>query len=124
MSARALWKAVLEAGPLRVPVRMYTAVRPNELRFRMLHDQDHVPVRQVLECPVEGKEVPREHAVRGFEVREDEYVVVSDEELDHCGPVPGRVIAVRQFIDPADADPLSLDKPYYLGPDAGGEREY
>ena len=55
---RAMWKATLEIGEglkgISIPVKLYPAVRQREIRFRMLHDQDMTPVRQVLECPAEG----------------------------------------------------------------------
>jgi DNA end-binding protein Ku len=122
---RALWKATLEVGSaVRVPVRLYTAVRPQEIHFHMLHDQDGVRIRQVLECPVEHKEVPREHAVKGFELRKGEYVIVHEEDLDHCGPVPSRTIQVRQFVEPGEIDPVFFEKASYLGPDEGGAKTY
>jgi DNA end-binding protein Ku len=125
-SPRAQWKAVIElpGGAMSVPVKLYTAVRSQGIAFRMLHDQDETPVRQVLECPVENKEVPREHAVKGFELRKDQYVLVSEEDLDNCGPVASRTIAVRQFVDPAKLDPVYFDKPYLLGPDTGGQKAF
>src|SRR5215210_6270674 len=123
---RAQWKAVIElpGGAISVPVKLYTAVRPQGVSFRMLHDQDETPVRQVLECPAEQKEVPREHAVKGFELRKDQYVIVTDEDLERCGPVASRTIAVRQFVDPQRLDPVYFDKPYLLGPDAGGQKAF
>ena len=122
---RALWKATLEVGAaVRVPVKLYTAVRPQEIHFHMLHDQDGVRVRQVLECPVEHKEVPREHAVKGFELRKGEYVIVHEEDLEHCGPVPSRTIQVRQFVEPGEIDPVFFEKANYLGPDEGGAKTY
>jgi DNA end-binding protein Ku len=105
-------------------VKLYTAVRPHEIHFKMLHDQDGVPVRQVLECPLEQKEVPREHAVRGYEFRKDQYVVVTDDDLDHCGPEASRSIRVLHFVDPAQVEPLYFEKAQYLGPDERGERPY
>jgi DNA end-binding protein Ku len=124
MALRALWKGVIEAENLAVPVKLYTAVRPHEIHFKMLHDQDGVPVRQVLECPVEEKEVPREHAVRGFEFRKDQYVIVNEDDLDHCGPEASRSIRVLHFVDPAQVDPLYFEKAQYLGPDEHGARPY
>ena len=123
---RAQWKAVIEVpgGAISVPVKLYTAVRPQGISFRMLHDQDQTPVRQVLECPMENKEVPREHAVKGFELRKDQYVIVTEEDLDNCGPVASRTIEVRQFVDPAKLDPVYFDKPYLLGPDTGGQKAF
>jgi DNA end-binding protein Ku len=124
MALRALWKGVIEAENLSIPVKLYTAVRPHEIHFRMLHDQDGTPVRQVLECPVEQKEVPREHAVRGYEFRKDQYVIVNEQDLDHCGPEASRSIRVLHFVDPARVDPIYFEKAQYLGPDQHAERIY
>ena len=121
---RALWKGVIEAENLSVPVKLYTAVRPHEIHFKMLHDQDSVPIRQVLECPVEGKEVPREHAVRGYEVRKDQYIIINEADLEHCGPEASRSITVLHFVDPAEVDPIYFEKAQYLGPDEHAERPY
>ena len=137
-SPRAQWKAVIEiggalagkgkaartGGTMSIPVKLYGAVRPQTIHFRQLHDQDETPIRQVLECPVENKEVPREHAVKGFEFRPDQYVIVRDEDLENCGPVAGRTIAVRHFVDLGQIDPVFFDKPYFLGPDVGGQKGY
>ena len=38
--------------------------------------------------------------------------------------MPSRTIAVRQFVDPAKLDPVYFDKPYLLGPDAGGQKAF
>jgi len=121
---RALWKGVIEAEGLSVPVKLYTAVRPHEIHFKMLHDQDSVPVRQVLECPAENKEVPREHAVRGYEIRKDHYVIINEHDLDNCGPEASRSIRVLHFVDPAGVDPVYFEKAQYLGPDEHAERAY
>lgn len=123
-SMRALWKGVIEAENLSVPVKLYTAVRPQAIHFKMLHDQDLVPVKQVLECPVEDKEVPREHAVRGYEFRKDQYVIIRDEDLDNCGPEASRSINVLHFVDPAEVDPIYFEKAQYLGPDEHAEKSY
>jgi DNA end-binding protein Ku len=122
---RALWKAVIEFGAVAVPVKLYTAVRPRQIPFHMLHDQDEVRVRQQMVCPADGdREVPREHVVRGYELRKGRYVVVRDADLERCAPVPSRTIQIRRFVDSSDIDPLFYDKPYYLGPDAHGHRPY
>ena len=122
---RAQWKAVIEVGGgMSVPVKLYTAVRPQSIHFRMLHDQDHQPVRQIMECPAEGKEVPREHVIKGYEIRKDQYVIVTDEEMDQCGPVASRTIAVQSFVDAGEIDPVYFEKAYYLGPDTGGHKGY
>lgn len=123
-TARALWKGVIEFEALSVPVKLYTAVRPQEIHFRMLHDQDLAPVRQVLECPAERKEVPWEHAVKGFEVHKDRYVLVTDDDLEQAAPVASRTIAIREFVPFGQIDPTYFERAYWLGPDEHGHNGY
>ena len=123
--ARALWKAVIEFGAVAVPVKLYTAVRPQEIHFHMLHDQDNVRLRQQMVCPAHGdREVPREHVVRGFELHKDQYVVVQEQDLEGCSPIASRSVRVRRFVPPAQIDPLYFEKAYYLGPDEHGHKPY
>ena len=124
MAARALWKGVVEFEALSVPVKLYTAVRPQEIRLRQLHDQDLTPVKQVYECPREKKEVPWEHVVKGYEVHRDQYVIVRDEDLEGCDPQASRSIRVREFVDAAAIDPIYMERAYWLGPDQHGEKGY
>jgi DNA end-binding protein Ku len=123
--ARALWKAVVEFGAVAVPVKLYTAVRPQEIHFHLLHDQDGVRLRQQMVCPAHGdREVPREHVIRGYEVRKDQYVVVQENDLEQCSPLASRSIRVRRFVEPGQIDPLFYEKAYYLGPDEHGHKPY
>jgi DNA end-binding protein Ku len=123
--ARALWKGVIELGAVAVPVKLYTAVRPKQINFNMLHDQDHVRVRQEMVCPAHGdKPVPREHVLRGYELRKDQYVVIGEQDLEKCAPEASRSIRVRRFVDADQIDPLFYEKPYYLGPDEHGHKPY
>jgi DNA end-binding protein Ku len=125
--ARALWKAVIEFGAVSVPVKLYTAVRQQEIRFNMLHDQDHARLRQEMVCPAHPggeQEVPREHIIRGYELRKGESVIVQEHDLEKCTPEPSRSIRVKKFVDPEQIDPLFYEKPYYLGPDEHGHKPY
>jgi DNA end-binding protein Ku len=125
--ARALWKAVIEFGAVSVPVKLYTAVRQQTIRFNMLHDQDHARLRQEMVCPAHAggeKEVPREHIIRGYELRKGEYVIVQEQDLERCTPEASRSIRVKKFVDPRQIDPLFYEKAYYLGPDTHGHKPY
>src|SRR5690349_10712711 len=73
-SSRPVWTGAISFGLVTIPVRLYTAVRDKRLHFRSLHDKDKVPLKQKLVCPAEGKEVPAEHIVKGFEIEKDRYV--------------------------------------------------
>jgi DNA end-binding protein Ku len=54
--------------------------------------------------------------VKGYEVAEGEYVIVTAEELDGLAPAKSRTIKIEQFVDLADIDPTAWQQTYYLGP--------
>ena len=92
--ARALWKGVIEFGAVAVPVKLYTAVRPQGIQFHMLHDQDHVRLQRKMVCPKDGKEVRNEHVVKGYEVSPGQYVIVKESELEAAAPRKSKTIEI------------------------------
>ncbi len=75
-------------------------------------------------CPKEGKIVPPDEIIRGYEIGPDRYIVITDEELESVSPERSRTIEIVEFIDTAEVDPLYYDHPYYLVPAKGGEKAY
>jgi DNA end-binding protein Ku len=121
--ARALWKASLELGKLRIPVKLYSAVEERGIHFRLLHEKDRVPVRQRMVHPETEEEVAPDEIRRGVEVEEGVFVVVAPEERDAIQPKASRSIEVMQVL-PRDAlDIAWYERPYYLGPD-GSNADY
>lgn len=118
--ARAIWKGVLSFAVVSVPVKLYTAVRPARVAFHLLHDEDRTRLRQQMVCPLEEAPVPGEHAIKGFAVDEERYVLVTPEELAALEPESSRTIDVQEFVPAVEIDPRYYDRPYYLGPDDGG----
>ena len=51
MAARAMWKADLALGEIKVPVKLYAAVQDTKVHFRLLHAADHTPVKQQMVDP-------------------------------------------------------------------------
>lgn len=64
---RSMWKGSLSFGLVNIPVQMYSASRERELKFVLLHDTDFSPIRYARICKEEGKEVPWNHVVKGYE---------------------------------------------------------
>jgi DNA end-binding protein Ku len=75
-------------------------------------------------CPAEGKIVPPEEIVRGYELAGGKYVTVTDEELESLTPERSRTIEILEFVDLKEVDPVCFDRPYYLVPAKGGEKAY
>src|SRR5689334_10111415 len=123
-SSRPIWSGSISFGLVTIPVKLFTAVREKNISFRNLHDTDKVPIKQKLVCPADGKEVRREHIVKGYEIEKDQYVVVKPEELEAIAPKATRSIEIQDFVDLEDIDPVYFDRPYYVAAKPEGMRSY
>src|SRR3954470_2677938 len=122
--ARAIWSGSISFGLLNVPVRLYSAVSKQTVRFRELREGDGSRVKHKRVAEADGKEVPYEKIVKGYEYAPDQYVVLSRDELSDLDPKRTRAIEIQDFVDLDDIDPIYFEQPYYLGPDKGAERAY
>lgn len=114
---RAMWKASIRFGPVDVPVKLYPAVMDIRLHAHLLHDADRHRLEQRMVCPAEDVVVDHEETVKGYEINENEYVVVDPAELQVLEPQSSREIEVVEFVDATQVDPRYLDRTYFLGPD-------
>jgi DNA end-binding protein Ku len=122
--ARPIWSGSISFGLVNVPVKLYSATSPKEVRFHMLHDKDGGRIQQKRVCSIDGQEVPWEHIVKGFEVSKGRYVTVTQEELAAFNPKATRSIDIEDFVDLHQIDPVYYDHSYYLVPDRGAARPY
>jgi DNA end-binding protein Ku len=107
-----------------VPVKLYSAVSKQTVRFRELREGDGSRVKHKRVAESDGKEVPYEKIVKGYEYAPDQYVVLSRDELSELEPQRSRTIEIQDFVDLDDIDPIYFEQPYYLGPDKGAARAY
>jgi DNA end-binding protein Ku len=121
---RAIWSGSISFGLLNVPVKLYSAVSKQTVRFRELREEDGSRIRHKRVAEDDGEEVPYEKIVKGYEVTPDQYVIVSRDELDEIAPERTRAIEIKDFVDLDEIDPIYFEHPYYLGPDKGAERAY
>src|SRR5215204_1986711 len=122
--ARAIWSGSISFGLLNVPVRLYSAVSKQTVRFRELREGDGSRVKHKRVAESDGKEVPYEKIVKGYEYAPDQYVILSRDELAELEPQRTRAIEIQDFVDLDDIDPIYFEQPYFLGPDKGAERAY
>jgi DNA end-binding protein Ku len=121
--ARAMWKASLELGKVKVPVKLYGAVEERAIHFRLLHDKDLVPVHQRMVDPRTEQEVPPEAIQRAVELEEGLFVVLDAKEREAIRPAASRSIEVMRVVPRDAVDVAWYDRPYYLGPD-GASSDY
>jgi DNA end-binding protein Ku len=122
--ARAIWSGSISFGLLNVPVKLYSAVSKQTVRFRELREDDGARIRHKRVAEGDGKEVPYEKIVKGYEYAPEQYVVLTRDELAELDPKRTRAIEIQDFVDLDDIDPIYFEQPYYLGPDKGAARAY
>ena len=62
--------------------------------------------------------------VKGYEFAKDQYVTFTPEELKALEEKATDSIDIAEFVPLAAIDPVYFDKPYYLGPEKGGDKAY
>ena len=123
--ARSLWTGSLSFGLVNVPVALYSAVRDRGVHFRQLHGPDGSPVETRRVCASEDKEVPWQEIVKGYELGEDRWVLLTDRDLEAAAPRKSRTIDIERFVQAEEIDPVYYDRPYLLAPsDEGAARAY
>jgi len=122
--ARAIWSGSISFGLLNVPVKLYSAVSKQNISFRELREGDGSRVRHKRVAEADGKEVPYEKIVKGYEFAPDQYVTLTRDELSELEPQRTRTIEIQDFVDLDDIDPIYFEQPYYLGPDKGAAKAY
>jgi DNA end-binding protein Ku len=123
--ARAIAGATISFGLVSIPVKLYSATQPSAgVSFNLLHAKCGTRVKQQYICPRDNELVPREDMVKGYEISKDQYVTFTPEELKALEERATETIDIAQFVPVASIDPVFFDKPYYLGPEKGGEKAY
>lgn len=117
MAARAIWKGELKLSSTKLPVKLYSAVQDQTVRFHILEQKSKTRVKQHMIEPDSGKEIPNEEIQKGFEVEPGTFVILDEEELAKLEPEASREIEITQFLPPSQIPPEYFDRPYYLGPD-------
>ena len=117
MAARAIWKGDLKLDSTKVPVKLYSAVQDQTVRFHILDEKTKTRVKQHMVDAESGEEVANEEIQKGFEVEPGTFVILDEEELESLEPEASREIEIEQFVPPEEIAPEFYDRPYYLGPD-------
>ena len=75
-------------------------------------------------CPICNIVVERADLVRGFQHARDQYVPITEEELESLEAEANKSIDLKEFVPLASVDPVYFENTHYLGADKGGEKPY
>ena len=122
--ARAIWKGSISFGLVNIPIALYPATRREELKFRLLRKSDLSPVSYKRVTEKDGKEVPWDQIVKGYEYEKGKYVVLKDEDFERVDLEATQTVDIQDFVHQEEIDPIFFYKPYYLEPQKGGDKAY
>ncbi len=113
-------KGAISFGLVYIPVSLYTATQDSDIAFNQLHKTDKSRIRYKKVCAHCGKEVKPEDIVRGFQYAKDQYVVITDEEIEKIKTEKDRTITILSFTSLSEISPVYYDRAYYVVPQKGG----
>ena len=122
--ARAIWKGSISFGLVNIPIALYAATRSEELKFRLLRKTDLSPVNYKRVAEKDGREVPWDQIVKGYEYQKGKYVVLRDEDFQRVDLEATQTVDIQDFVNLEEIDPVYFYKPYYLEPQKGGDKAY
>ncbi len=121
---RAIWSGALSFGLVNIPVKLYSATGGMSLDLTMLHKKDLSPIRYARICRADGKEIPYEDIVKGYEYQKGDFVVLTNEDFKKANVEKTKSIEIESFAKASEIDPIYFEKPYYLEPEKGAEKAY
>jgi DNA end-binding protein Ku len=151
--ATAVWTGTLSFGLVSIPVKLYPATEPKDVRFHLVDAEtgQRVRYKRVLDLGprvpagrefiepgediAEDESEPGEAAARevevdyadlarGYEVSSGEVVVLREEEIAGTRRERSRSIELEDFVRLEDIDPVYFEKSYYVVPQRGAEKPY
>lgn len=113
---RPAWQGHLRLSLVSCPVALINATtRVNDVSFHLINPDTNNRIRMIPTDPDTGP-VERTDLVKGYEVSKDEYVIVTDEELNEVKLETTRTLDIEHFVDAADIDRIYWNDPYFLVP--------
>lgn len=121
---RAIWKGSISFGLVNIPIALYPATRREDLKFRLLRASDLSLVNYKRVAEKDGKEVPWNQIVKGYEYEKGKFVVLDEKDFQRVDLEATQTVDIQDFVDVEEIDPMYFYKPYYLEPQKGGDKAY
>src|SRR5207237_3421610 len=110
---RAIWKGSISFGLVNIPIALYPATRKEDLRFRLLRAKDLSPVNYKRVAEKDGKEVPWDQIVKGYEYEQGKYVILKEEDFERVDLEATQTVDIQDFVDLDEIDQMFLYKSNY-----------
>ena len=121
---RAIWKGAISFGLVNIPIALFAATRTETLKFRLLRGSDLSPVNYKRVAEADGKEVPWEQIVKGYEYEKGKFVVLKEDDFRRVDVEATQTVDITRFVKLKEVNPIFFHKPYYMEPLKGGDKAY
>ena len=121
---RAIWKGSISFSLVNIPISLYPATKREELSFRLLRASDLSPINYKRVAEADGKEVPWDQIVKGYEYEKGKFVVLKEEDFRRADIEATQSVEIIEFVQLEEIDPMYFDRPYYLEPQKKGAKAY
>lgn len=121
---RPIWTGAISFGLINIPVQLYAAAARDEIKFRLLRAGDLSPVNYKRVAEADGKEVPWDQIVKGYEYEKGKFVVFKDEDFKRVDIEATQTVDIVDFVKLSEINPMFFYKPYYMKPTKTGAKAY
>ncbi|HWF17718.1 MAG TPA: Ku protein [Verrucomicrobiae bacterium] len=121
---RPIWKGTISFSLINIPIGLYPASRREDISFHMLRQSDLSPINYKRVAENDGREVPWNEIVKGYEYEPGKHVVMKKEDFERVDIEATQTIEIIDFVKLEEIDPIFYDTPYYLVPQKGGAKAY
>jgi DNA end-binding protein Ku len=112
---RGIWSGSITFGLVTIPVELHSATHRELTPMRMLGPKG-APLKRRFACPEHDEILEDEDIVRGYEIEDGEFVLVTDDELEALAPRRSRDIDLQRFVPRSSIDPAYFERAYVLVP--------
>ena len=117
MAVRPAWKGYIKLSLVTCAVELYNATTSAEkVSFHILNRATGNTVRRQYVDPGTGKPVDEDDEVKGYEVSDDKYILIEEDEIEAVQIESSHTLSLDGFVEKSEIDPIYLDTPYYLAP--------
>ncbi len=123
MATRAYWSGQLRLSLVSIPVQVLPATKSGaKISFHQIHKPSGSRIRYQKVAPGVGP-VETDEIVKGYEVGDGKYVLLSDKDFDEVKLEAKKTIDLVQFVGLHEIDAVYYDRPYFVlpGEDSDGE---
>ncbi|PDS61304.1 Ku protein, partial [Rhizobium anhuiense] len=117
MAPKYYWKGYLKLSLVTCPVAMTPATSESEkVRFHTLNKETGNRIVSRYIDSVTGKPVKDENEAKGYARGENDYVILTEDDLDAVALDTVKTIDIDKFVPADSIEWIYLEKPHYLMP--------